>query len=122
MALSVEGVGVHLAGGTLYWLRCLETFTQFVAPNIADPTRFGFVVLIPVRDPFLRTTKVFEDSSIPIEEARRLVEDAPIEETVPSPKARSHPIKPKGKAVVESLENPKKKRKLVKGIEIEPKK
>lgn len=53
-------------GGALYWLRCLKAFTQFIVPNSVDPTIFAPVVLIPVRDPFLRATKDFGGSTIPI--------------------------------------------------------
>lgn len=106
-----------------------------MALDSTNPTLFACVVLIPTRDPFFRVNKDFEGSTVHVEEVRRQVEDASLQEVVPSPKARSHPIPTpsklaesaaphvvaasKGKTML--VEYPKKKRKLFKTVEVEPK-
>lgn len=79
------------AGGTLYWLRCLEAFGQFVAPNSPDPLLLSPVVLIPARDSYLRASKEFEGSTVFVEEARKRAEDTPTLEAAPSPRPQPQP-------------------------------
>lgn len=91
---------------------------------------FAAPILIPARDPFLRVIKNFEGSTMPIDKARRQIEVAPASEPTESPRVRLPPppepsrsiksavlrvvVDPKGKAVVLSPKNPKRKRRLTK--------
>lgn len=86
---------------------------------------FAAPILIPARDPFLRVIKNFEGSTMPIDKARRQIEVAPASEPTESPRVRLPPppepsrsiksavlrvvVDPKGKAVVLSPKNPKRK-------------
>lgn len=118
-------------GGALYWLRCLESFAQFVAPDSSDPVLFAPVVLIPVRDPYLRANKEFEGSTLQATKARKQLEDTPVPlapaQLQPSHSAESTAPRPspaaKGKGVaIPASENPKKRKKLAKASAVEPKK
>lgn len=68
--------GVCSFGGAFHWLKCIKTFTRFVAPSSEDATLFSALVLIPARDLFLWMIKNFKGWRVPIEEARRQVEAA----------------------------------------------
>lgn len=130
--------GVRSAGGAMYWLRCLDSFTRFVAADSAEPSINAPVILIPARDPFLRASKEFDGSTLPLDEARKQTEDAPAQELVAPPVAQPAPapvpsksaesatprgaVEAKGKAAAETPENPKKKRRLTKVVETQPKK
>lgn len=88
-SLSMEGA--LSPGGALYWLRCLEAFTQFVAPDSPNPTLLAPVVLIPARDPYLRGNKEFEGSTLQAAEARKQLEDISVPEAVHQPPASPQP-------------------------------
>lgn len=109
--------GALSPGGALYWLRCLEAFTQFVAPDSPDPVLLAPVVLIPTRDPYLRASKDFEGSTLQTAKARKQLGDIPVPKALvplrPSHSAESTALQPspatKGKEVATlSPENPKK--------------
>lgn len=83
--------GVRSAGGAMYWLRCLDSFTTFVAADSDEPSIVAPIVLIPARDPFLRASKEFDGSMLPVDEAQKQTEDAPAQELVAPPRP-NHPL------------------------------
>lgn len=128
---SLSREGALSPGGALYWLRCLEGFIQFVAPDSPDPVLFAPVVLIPARDPYLRASKDFGGSTLQAAKARKQLGDVipPTALVPPQPSHSAESTAPqpssaiKGKEVATSpLENPKKKRKLTKASAAEAKK
>lgn len=128
---SLSREGALSPGGALYWLRCLESFAQFVAPDSLDPVLFASVVLIPTRDPYLRANKEFEGSTLQTAKARKQLEDTPVPQA-PSQLQLSHSAEStaprsssaaKGKGfAIPAPENPKKRKKSAKASMVEPKK
>lgn len=118
------------------WLRCLNSFTRFVAAESAKP--IAPVILIPVRDPFLRPPKEFDEydpSRRGGKETNRGCSSPRVGTTSGGPTstcscalqstesdAPHGVVEPRGKVEAESPENPKRKRKLAKAIETRPKK
>lgn len=82
---SLSREGALSAWGALCWLRCLEVFTQFVAPDSPDPVLLAPMVLIPMREPYLRANKEFEGSTLLAAEVRKQIGDAPVPEAAPRP-------------------------------------
>lgn len=45
--------GIRSLGGALYWMKCVDAFTKFMAPNSQDPLVFAVPVLVSARDLYL---------------------------------------------------------------------
>lgn len=74
--------GMRSPGGALYWIQCIEAFTRFVAPNSQDSSMFAALIPVLARDLYLQIIKSFQDSTVPVDEARKQIKATPAQEPV----------------------------------------